>query len=136
MEEIWVDDKYIAILNEHNLILNEYFNGKLEMPYIQDIFLLDTNISGTFYAEIEDIEPNLYEGEILKFIREPKNEFDELAIKILDSNDNKLGYVPKKENKVIARLMDSGKVIYGKINKKSKIHHWIDIKISIYMKDF
>jgi hypothetical protein len=41
-----------------------------------------------------------------------------MDIKIMDLDKNKLGYVPKVKNGVISNLMDTGKTIFGIINKK------------------
>jgi hypothetical protein len=48
-------------------------------------------------------------GTTLHFVREPDNKYDELAILVKDKEGNKMGYVPRYDNPVLARLMDAGK---------------------------
>lgn len=45
----------------------------------------------------------------------------------------KLGYVPKEDNVVFSRLMDAGKLLYGKIIEKEMKGKWLRIKIGIYL---
>ncbi|MHB1442941.1 MAG: HIRAN domain-containing protein [Candidatus Humimicrobiaceae bacterium] len=58
------------------------------------------------------------EGNHLIFRREPQNPYNNQAIMIMHLENNKLGYIPRKDNKIIANLMDAGKTIYGIISKK------------------
>ena len=97
---------------------------------------MQCHIAGTAYREnIEDIEPELNEKDILVFKRELNNKHDELAILILDKTGQKIGYVPKNKNEVIARLMDAGKMIFGKIEQKEWQGKWLKIDVRVYMRD-
>jgi hypothetical protein len=40
-----------------------------------------------------------------------------MAIKIMDLDKQKLGYVPRAKNEVISNLLDAGKTIFGIIDK-------------------
>ncbi len=105
-------------------------------PFAQNIYLVDANVAGTTYvANIEEIEPGLREGSKLKFLREPDNPFDKLAIKVMDENGNKVGYVPRAKNEILARLMDAGKLLYGTIYEKSYENEWLKITMQIYLAD-
>ena len=89
--------------------------------------------------------------EIVTRIREPENPYDEYAIRIDVDRDGKpgynpaatdlgdrsfmLGYVPRAYNKVFARLMDAGKLLYGTVRHKELIAGYYKIVIKIYMKD-
>ena len=59
-----------------------------------------------------------------------------MAIKIMDLDKNKLGYVPKAKNEVISNLMDAGKTIFGIIDKKQWTVDYLNLEISIYLKEF
>lgn len=67
--------------------------------------------------------------------RENNNEHDELAIMILTRNSDKLGYVSRSKNEVLTRLMDSGKLIFGKIEDKCWKGSWLKLDIKIYLRD-
>lgn len=105
-------------------------------PFERDIFLFDTYIAGTTHIEgIEELEPHLNENEELDFFREPDNRYDKKAIVIKNKDGVKLGYVPKEDNVVFSRLMDAGKLLYGKIIEKEMKGKWLRIKIGIYLQE-
>lgn len=54
-------------------------------------------------------------GDSLRLQREPNNNYDEYAIEVFDEKNNKLGYVPKNHNRVIATLIDQGCTINAKV---------------------
>lgn len=111
-------------------------NGELMIakPYERDIFLFDTYIAGTTHVEgIEELEPFLKVDDKIEFFREPDNRYDPQAIVIRTTSGTKIGYVPKKDNVVFARLMDAGKLLFGRISEKEKRGNWVQIKIKIYL---
>lgn len=115
------------------------FHGKnggltIPKPFEHDIFLFDTYVAGTTHIEgIEELEPNLNICDKLDFFREPDNYYDPKAIVIKTANGAKIGYVPKDDNVVFSRLMDAGKMLFGKITTKEKKGSWVKIEIGIYM---
>ncbi|WP_460270468.1 HIRAN domain-containing protein [Bacillus sp. NEAU-Y102] len=57
-------------------------------------------------SEFEDVEF----GDYISFVKDPDNEFDKNAIKVIVNLDNKefhIGHVPKKQNVEIGKLLDS-----------------------------
>lgn len=113
-------------------------NGGLSIPkpFERDIFLFDTYVAGTTHIEgIEELEPHLQVEERLDFFREPDNPYDEQAIVIRTAQGVKIGYVPKQDNLIFARLMDAGKLIFGKIVAKEKKGNWIRIEMKVYLKE-
>ena len=108
----------------------------LSTPYEQDIFLYYTCIAGTTYVEgIEALEPHLAAGDRLALFREPDNPYDKYAIVIRNADGVKLGYVPRRDNIVFARLMDAGKLLFARISGKEWIGEWLKIDIEIYLTD-
>lgn len=107
-----------------------------DLPFERDIFLFDTYIAGVMHVDnFETIEPELEIGIELVFLREPQNTYDSEAIKIQTQTGQKLGYVPKKDNVIFARLMDAGKLLIGKIKAKDQRGKWTKIAIGIYLRD-
>ena len=95
--------------------------GELSIPkpFEKDIFLFDTYVAGTTHIEgIEELEPHLNNDDRLEFFREPDNRYDKQAIVIKTVDGVKIGYVPKQDNVIFARLMDAGKLLFGKITSK------------------
>lgn len=111
-------------------------NGELVIPkpFERDIFLFDTHIAGTSHiVGIEDLEPHLKVGDKLDFFREPDNVYDKEAIVIKTLNGVKIGYVPKQDNVVFARLMDAGKLLFGRISAKETKGKWLKINIQVFL---
>ncbi|MDO5714354.1 MAG: HIRAN domain-containing protein [Tissierellia bacterium] len=111
-------------------------NGDLAIPqpFERDIYLFDTYVAGTSHiAGMEELEPFLEIDEKLSFFREPDNEYDDKAIVIKTENGTKIGYIPKVDNIIFSRLMDAGKLLFGRITEKDKRGTWVRIMIRIYL---
>lgn len=111
-------------------------NGGLVVPkpFEKDIFLFDTYVAGTTHVDgIEELEQYLNVEDKLDFFREPDNPYDKQAILIKTTDGVKIGYVPKQDNVIFARLMDAGKLLFGRISAKEKKGDWIKIKIKVYL---
>ena len=103
-------------------------------PFEHDIFLFDSHIAGTSFIEgIEELEPYLRIDDRLDFFREPDNPHDKKAIVIKNANGVKVGYVPREDNVIFSRLMDAGKLLFGRITKKEMKGKWLKINIKIYL---
>ena len=118
-------------------ILRALQNGSpLPKPFSKDALVLKTYIAGTNYSDAKKIADSIKEGNYLILQREATNPHDDMAIKIMDLDKNKLGYVPKAKNEVISNLMDAGKTIFGIIDKKQWTGDYLNLEISIYLKEF
>ncbi len=103
-------------------------------PFEKDIFLFDTHVAGTSHIEgIEELEPHLNIDDRLDFFREPDNSYDKEAIVIKTAEGVKIGYVPKQDNVIFARLMDAGKLLFGRISGKEKKGNWVKLDIKVFM---
>ena len=112
--------------------------GGIIMPFVQELFLLECEIAGTgFVKDIEKKAKALTGDAVVLLVREADNKYDKLAIRIDNASGEKLGYVPRKKNEILARLLDGGKMLYGKVAEVefSEFSNWITISIKIYMKD-
>ncbi|MBQ3552035.1 MAG: HIRAN domain-containing protein [Clostridia bacterium] len=106
----------------------------IPQPFEKDIFLFDTHVAGTTHIEgIEELEPQLKIDEKLSFFREPDNPYDKQAIVIKTEHGVKIGYVPQADNIIFARLMDAGKLLFGRISKKDKKGKWVKINIKVFL---
>ncbi len=114
--------------------------SEVDKPFSRDLYLTTLSLAGCQYVKgiekrLEQIEP----GERVTLLREPKNEHDELAIIVKDSKKRKLGYIPRRHNDVIARLMDAGKLLFGIVvdihMPDEDEYPWRALTIEIYMED-
>ena len=103
-------------------------------PFERDIFLFSTYVAGTSHIEgIEELAPHLNIEDKLDFFREPDNYYDEKAVVIRNKNGVKIGYIPMEDNAVFSRLMDAGKMLFGKITNKEMKGKWFKLDIDIYL---
>lgn len=109
--------------------------NKIPLPFQRDILVLEIHIAGTSYREnINQIEPTLNIGLMFRMVREPDNPHDLWAIAVY-MDDYKLGFVPRDQNEVIARLMDAGKLFYCKLISKEWKNDWLCLITEVYLKD-
>jgi len=102
-------------------------------PFSREIYLLDIVVAGTTYcSQLPEIEPLLTPKTVMKMIRQPKNEHDELAIGIY-FNSIRIGWVPMEHNEVISRLMDAGKAFFCRIDSCTRKGKWLKINALIFM---
>lgn len=86
--------------------------GKLK-PFLKDIFLIKIYVAGLDYIDyMDDIFPIIKVRDKLELLREASNKYDKHAI-LVKYNGQKIGYVPRKDNYVLSKLMDGGKELYG-----------------------
>ena len=124
-----IDPKYLEIIR------TSLDKTGLPKPFVQEVELLNCNIAGTTFLDLEDIEPKLKKHQLLVLKREPKNEYDDNAILILTEDGQKLGYVPQEKNEVLSNLMDAGKLLFGKLNEKTWVDDWLKLDVQVYLRD-
>jgi len=98
------------------------------------ILLQESPLAGYQYHRASGIWPFLQVGEVLRLHREPANPHDRNAIAVWYKNEH-LGYVPRRENRTLAQLMDRGERLEARIvrlledeNPWRRIRFRIDLK--------
>lgn len=90
-------------------------------PKVQRILVLKTGVAGLqFHIENEEEQAALdaiTPGTELMLFREPENEYDEWAIAVHLTKEDKLGFISRFKNETIARLMDAGKKFIGVVDE-------------------
>ncbi len=127
----------LSISNQNQLVgVMHGKNGEITIPkpFERDIFLFDSHIAGTSHIEgFEELAPHLNEGDKLSFFRELNNAYDPHAVVIRTADGVKVGYLPQVDNVVFARLMDAGKLLFGRISSKEKRGSWYKIGIKVFL---
>ena len=89
------------------------FRQDTSRPKEKQILVLKTGIAGAqFNIESEEEQAaldSLTPGTELLLYREPENEYDEWAIAVYLTEEDKIGFISRFKNETIARLMDAGK---------------------------
>ena len=128
--------KELSRISSGSLLQTLHSEVQIPAPYSEDILLLSTFAAGTTHvAGIEELEPFLQPGDRVKLVRVPDNPSDPNAIKVYTGDRVKLGYLPRRENPVLARLMDGGKELYALVREKQWQGNWLRVGIDVYMTD-
>ena len=125
----------LAVVEENWLDLAGKFKD-LPMPFERTVFLTECHLAGT--AEIDNMlvkTRNVETGMPLVMKRMPTDAQDARAIAALTAAGDIVGYVPRRYAAVFARLMDAGKLLSAKVTEKSLENHWLDLAVSIDMKE-
>jgi hypothetical protein len=102
-------------------------------PFTREVFLLNIVVAGTTHCKnIKEIAPLVKEGTVLRMLRDPKNEYDEMAIGIFLDKE-RLGWVPMELNLIISRLMDAGKAFICRVNKAEWKNKWFRVEAKVSM---
>lgn len=101
-----------------------------------ETFLIECHVAGT--SHVDDIKgktAELDKDSSLVLRREPGNAYDSNAIAVYTAEDNRIGYVPQKHNPVLAKLLDGGKKLIGKITLKEVSSDGVRLRIGVYLSD-
>jgi hypothetical protein len=97
------------------------------------ILLQESPVAGFQYYRGNAIWPLLRVGEKLSLVRESLNDHDRDAVAVYFRND-KLGFVPQRENRTIAQMLDRGESLEATISKVlDESDPWERIRISIFL---
>ncbi len=127
----------ITPINKTELVESIGLHGITDMikPLVKEIELFETHVAGTSYTD-PGLLSALKTGDKLILRREKDNKFDDLAVKFLNSDEVKIGYIPEKDNEIFARLMDAGKLLSAKIKNISNKGSYVKIDVTIFLVDF
>jgi len=125
-----IEQHQLALLHSHLQA-----DGGLSAPFARETLLLETHVAGTAHVAAAQIEPTLTTGDPLVLRRELTNPHDPYAILMLTEHGQKLGYVPRDRNEVLARLMDAGKLLFGRLESKEWTGDWLNVSARVFLRD-
>ena len=105
------------------------------VPFARELIVLECQVAGTSYQDLEAIEPKLNTNDRFLLIRESENEYDNFAVAIYTSRREKLGYLPRSKNETIARLLDAGKMIFAILRSKEWVDEWLKLELVVWLVD-
>lgn len=131
----------ILTLNAPTLAINPPPSSQTTFRANRETELLTCHIAGTTHRNLHDLAPLLLPEDVFTLRREPENAHDEWAIAIYDERDNHIGYIPRKKNEILARLMDAGVQLGAKLIEKEKLpkvtaKEWVRLNISVFINEF
>jgi hypothetical protein len=86
----------------------------LVRPSKATLLIQSSPLAGSQYHALPDLVSQIRVGDSLTLKREPTNTHDANAIQVL-WQDQLLGFVPRRENKAIARAMDRGEPLVARV---------------------
>ena len=131
--EVWFSNTKIALFNENNFVLEAHQEGKIVLSKIKyydpfqpldsrlglitiainsDNFICACFLAGWEHRDGTKVADKLATGTQLTLQRDPDNEFDKKAIRVLFDNYF-IGYIPKATNSTfkISQAMDQEKIV-------------------------
>jgi hypothetical protein len=97
------------------------------------ILLQASPLAGFQYHAAKQVWDELREGDALALVREPDNAYDPRAVKVL-WHGTMLGYVPRRDNEAVARLLDRGALLEARITRLVKTRNpWQRILFEVYV---
>jgi hypothetical protein len=95
------------------------------------ILLQDSPLAGFQYHAGKKLWPQMQVGDALTLVREPDNPHDARAVRV-EWQGHKIGYVPRRENADVARLMDGGEVLAARIVRLAEVRDpWSRVRFEI-----
>ena len=96
-----------------------------------NILLQDSPLAGFQFHAGKKLWPQMRVGDVLILVREPQNEHDRLAIRV-EWNSHHIGYVPRRENRDVARLLDRGEEVFARISRLAESRDpWARVRFEI-----
>jgi len=103
------------------------------LPFTEDIYLTTVSVAGMCFYDVEEILPEIKGDDALILRRNPRNKHDAHAIEVRTLSGQMLGHIPRSENRVLARLMDSGKRLSAMVKNVNEDGRWDELTIKIFM---
>jgi len=91
-------------------------------------------LAGFRYYQGKELWDEMKVGDALALVREPANPHDGNAVRV-EWQGRQLGYVPQRENRTVARHMDSGGRVEARISKLQKHPNaWQRIEFEVFVR--
>ena len=88
-------------------------------PVSVRLLIQSSPLAGFRYHAASSVWDQLHVGDPLQLAREPENPHDANAVSV-SWNGQKLGYVPRRQNAVLAWGMDRGEFLYARISRLAR----------------
>jgi len=113
------------------LLLVWMWTQPLHAEIATHILLQDSPLAGFQYHAGKTLWPQMQVGDALTLIREPHNPHDAKAVRV-EWRGHKIGYVPRRENADVARLLDRGQAMTARIVRLAKVRDpWSRVRFEI-----
>ena len=111
--------------------LDNVDTGEIEVDINDNKRLSSITVAGTTHIKnIEELSENIDEGTELRLEHDNGNRYDRYAV-ALYLGDERVGFVPKGENEIIANLLDAGTPLVATVTNVGWRNNWLCINADI-----
>jgi hypothetical protein len=97
------------------------------------ILVQSSPLAGSQYYALSAVWQEIRPGDKLLLTREPDNRHDANAIRV-EWNGQRLGYVPRAENRALAAAMDRGEQVEARVSALRKAKNpWQRVEFEVYL---
>ncbi len=98
------------------------------------ILVQSSPLAGSQYHALARVWPHLRAGDRLTLTREPDNRHDRNAVRV-DWNGQPIGYVPRAENRTVARALDAGEPLEARATRlRDDPNPWRRVEFAVYLR--
>lgn len=97
------------------------------------ILVQSSPLAGSQYYAVAEVWPQIRLGDRLSLIREPANRHDRQAVRV-EWQGRQLGYVPRAENRAVARALDDGERLETRVSRlRDDPDPWRRIEFEVFL---
>ena len=98
------------------------------------ILVQSSPLAGSQYYAMAEVWHLIRPGDRLTLEREPGNRHDRNAVRV-DWNGQQIGYVPRAENRAVARALDAGEMLEARVARlRDDPNPWRRVEIEVYLR--
>ena len=98
------------------------------------ILVQSSPLAGSQYYAMAEVWHLIRPGDRLTLEREPGNRHDRNAVRV-DWNGQQIGYVPRAENRAVARALDQGEMLEARVARlRDDPNPWRRVEIEVYLR--
>jgi hypothetical protein len=97
------------------------------------ILVQSSPLAGSQYYAVNKFWNHIRPGDRLTLVREANNRHDRNAVRV-DWNNQPLGYVPRTENRAVAKALDAGEQLEGRVSRlRDDPDPWQRVEFEVYL---
>ena len=97
------------------------------------ILVQSSPLAGSQFYAVGEVWPQIRLGDRLTLIREPENRHDRKAVRV-EWQGRQLGYVPRAENRAVARALDDGEKLEARVSRlREDPDPWRRVEFEVFL---
>ena len=98
------------------------------------ILVQSSPLAGSQYYAVSRVWNEIRPGDRLTLTREADNRHDRNAVRV-DWNGQQIGYVPRAENRAVARALDAGEALEARVAQlRDDANPWRRVELEVYLR--